>query len=81
MPASKETKKVLAIARNQTHSRREVFLAEVRDSLPRSSFDDESLGEAGRRSIQRSIDADRFLRDCGFDRGGRPLNAGRSAAA
>ena len=77
MPASKESRKTFAMTRNLTHSPREVFQAEVRDSLPRVSFGGETPWEAGRRSIERSIDADHILREHGFDEWGRSLPNGR----
>jgi hypothetical protein len=72
MPASRESKRILAMTRDLMYSPREVFLADVRDSLPRDSFDGETLWDAGRRNIEASIDADRVLEEHGFDRWGSP---------
>lgn len=62
----------MAITRNQTFTSEEHFMSDVRNSLPRVPLDATSW-EAGRRSIVTSIEADRWLRDNGFDRWGRPV--------
>lgn len=74
MPASRHSKKIMSIRRNQARSSREIFLAEVRGSLPRVPLDGETGWEAGRRSIERSLAADEFLRSHGYDRDGRPAS-------
>jgi hypothetical protein len=74
MPASRRSKKIMAIRRDQARSPRDVFLAEVRDSLPRVSLDSDTAWEAGRQSIERSMAADELLRSHGYDRDGRPVS-------
>jgi hypothetical protein len=71
MPATKEWRRGAAIRRDQSHSCREVFLAEMHDSLPRVPLGARSAWQANGRSIELSREADAFLRSAGFDRWGR----------
>lgn len=75
MPCSRTSRRVMAIARHQHHTSRDLFLCEVRNSLPRVAVDDDEQWRACRDSIVRSIEADRWLREHGFDRWGKPLQA------
>lgn len=72
MPASRQSRRAIAIKRRQTHTAREMFLEEVRNSLPRVPVGSATAWEAGRRSIELSVEADRWLREHGYDRSGRP---------
>lgn len=72
MPVSKQSKKIMAIRRNQARTPRDVFVADVRDSLPRVPLETDTAWEAGRRSIECSVAADKLLRRHGYDRQGRP---------
>lgn len=74
MPASRKSRRGLAIKRRQTQASRDVFLTEVRNALPRTSIGSPTAWEAGRRSIELSIEADRWLIEHGYDRTGRPVD-------
>ncbi len=74
MPASRQSRRAMAIKRRQTRSSRAVFLDDVRNSLPRVPVGSATAWEAGRRSLELSMDADRWLREHGYDRSGRPLS-------
>jgi hypothetical protein len=63
----------MAIKRNQNQAGREAFATDLRNSLPRQALGHQTNWQAGRESIERSIEADRWLNDNGFDRWGRPL--------
>jgi hypothetical protein len=76
MPASRASRRGLAIKRRQTLSSRESFLIDVRNSLPRGALRDETSWQAGRRSIELSIEADRWLTSHGYDRSGLPIAPG-----
>jgi hypothetical protein len=52
-------------------------MSDVRNSLPRVALDAETSWVAGRRSIAASMEADRWLRDHGFDRWGQPVRTHR----
>lgn len=65
----------MAITRNQHHAPRALFMTELHNSLPRVALGSDTDSEVNRKSIERSIEADRWLRDHGFDRWGRPRSA------
>lgn len=71
----------MAIARDQSHTAREVFMTEVRNSLPRVAADDDLAGRACGASIEHSILADRWLRERGFDRWGAPASSNSHSKA
>ena len=73
VPSTRKYRKECAIRRNQTRSSRELFLSEVRNSLPRANLRTESSFAEGRISIEASMAADQLLRSNGFDSWGRKL--------
>lgn len=77
MPCSRESRRSMAITRNQTFTSGEHFMSDVRNSLPRVPLEAETSWLAGRRSIAASMEADRWLRDHGFDRWGQPVRTHR----
>lgn len=77
MPTITAWRRTAAIRRNQTYTSRAIFLAELRDSLPRVVLDGRTDWQANGRAIDRARQADEFLRTQGFDRWGRPLREGR----
>ena len=78
MPSSRTSRRAMAIARNQRHSARDLFLVDVRNSLPRVGLGATTDWQAGGVSIERSIEGDRWLLERGFDRWGNPVGADRS---
>lgn len=79
MPATRHWRRSAAIRRDQTHTPREQFLADLRDDLPRVVLDAPTAWRANGRAIECSRAADEFLRARGFDRSGRPRHAGSLA--
>jgi len=72
MPSTRATRRAFAIARNQRQERRAIFMTELHNSLPRVPLGASTTWQANARSIGFSIDADRLLRENGFDRWGNP---------
>jgi hypothetical protein len=79
MASTKATRRGFAIVRQQTHTSREIFLAHVRDDLPRVALGNETEWNARGRHIGLCKDADRFLVERGFDRSGRRFGTRRRA--
>jgi hypothetical protein len=71
MASSRRSRRAMAIARREREEERGAFVAEVRDSLPRVALCGATAWEANARSIEASIEADRWLAEHGFDRWGR----------
>jgi hypothetical protein len=71
MASSRSSRRGMAISRRRRQTARDVFIAEARNSLPRSPTGASTQWEANALSIERSIAADRRLAAHGFDRWGR----------
>ena len=74
MPASRKSRRGMAMKRRLVQSPRDAFMTEVANALPRARVGSGTAWEAGRRSIELSMEADRWLDAHGYDRGGRPLD-------
>ncbi len=71
MPSTRNWRRGAAIRRHQNHASRDVFFAELRDSLPRVPLGATSAWQAHGRAIELGRGADALLASAGFDRWGR----------
>jgi hypothetical protein len=75
MQSSRHSPRDMQLSRRQREQDRATLAADLRSSLPRTAVHVASKSEANARSIKCSIEADRWLREHGFDRWGRPAGA------
>jgi len=71
MASSRASRRQLAITRRQHRTRRDLFLCEARNGLPRVALGGETEWQARGRSIELSREADRWLAANGYDQWGR----------
>jgi len=74
MASTRTWRRGAAISRQQREASLVSFRTDARNSLPRVPVGSATAWEAGRRSLELSVDADRWLSEHGYDRSGRPLS-------